>query len=40
MMMGMPAGQDLLQVQLSDAGGGVLHGVDMMGRQFQLRRLG
>jgi hypothetical protein len=40
MMMGMPAGQDLLQVQLSGAGGGVLHGVDMMGRQFQLRRIG
>ncbi len=38
-MMGVPTGQDQIQVQVSDAGG-VLQGVDMMGRQFQLRKIG
>jgi hypothetical protein len=40
MMMGTPAGQDVIQVQLGAAGGGILQGTDMMGRQFQLRRIG
>jgi|GEM_PF-3583294 hypothetical protein len=40
MMMGTPAGQDVIQVQLGTAGGGILQGTDMMGRQFQLRRIG
>jgi hypothetical protein len=38
--MGTPAGQDVIQVQLGAAGGGILQGTDMMGRQFQLRRIG
>jgi hypothetical protein len=40
MMMGMPAGQDVIQVQLVPAGGGVLQGADAMGRQFRLVRIG
>jgi hypothetical protein len=38
-MMGTPVGQDNLQVQLS-RNGDVLHGVDMMGRQIQLCKIG
>jgi hypothetical protein len=38
-MMGVPTGQDQIQVQLTSARG-VLQGTDMMGRQFQLRKLG
>jgi hypothetical protein len=40
MMMGMPTGQDVIQVQLSPAGSGVLQGADAMGRQFQLVKIG
>lgn len=40
MVMGMPAGQDYVQVQLADSGGGMVTGVDGLGRQFALRRIG
>lgn len=39
MMMGMPAGQDLIQMQIVGEAGGILQGADAMGRQFALRRI-
>jgi len=40
MMMGIAAGQDVIQMVLHPGNGGVLHGVDAMGRQFQLLKIG
>ena len=40
MMMGMPVGQDVIQVQVIPAGNGVLQGADAMGRQCQLIKIG
>jgi hypothetical protein len=40
MMMGMPAGQDVIQMQITGRNGPWLHGVDAVGRQFALMRVG
>jgi hypothetical protein len=39
-MMGMPAAQDVMQMQITGQVGPTLHAVDAMGRQFQLQRIG
>jgi len=39
-MMGMPTGQDRIQMQVAPGEGGVLQGADAMGRRFLLRRVG
>jgi len=39
-MMGVPAGEDMLQIQLRGQEGAVLQGVDAMGRHFALQRIG
>jgi len=38
-MMGMPAGQDVMQMQITGQEGRGLRAVDAMGRQFQLQRI-
>lgn len=39
-MMGMPAAQDVLRMQVTGRDGGILVGADAMGRQFRMQRVG